>query len=178
MIANHQPCIYTSTSINAGIVSGISQKDVCSWLEWGCKPTVGKRKRAISRMQKKAKKPLMTYFIQLVIRLLLEKNLISILICLSWSPITMKNIANYWMLKISNMKNFGLMILTKMCLILSTEYTVGWKKLHRNHQGVQDVAAVVRDQAVQGHQQAINLVAVPDHQLSWSYSRRRQGLQS
>ena len=32
-----------------------------------------------------------------------------------------------------------------------------WLNLHRNHQGVQDVAAVVRDQAVQGHQQAINL---------------------
>ena len=84
-----------------------------------------KRKRAISRMQRKAIKPLMIYFIQLVIRLLFEKNLISILICLSWSPIAMKNIANYWMLKTINMKSFGLMILTKMCLTLNTEYTVG-----------------------------------------------------
>ena len=67
----------------------------------------------------------MIYLIQLVFRLLLEKNLISILICLSSSPVTIKNIANYWMLKISNMKNVGLMILTKMCLILSIEYTVG-----------------------------------------------------
>ena len=70
------------------------------------------------------------------------------------------------------------MIFTKMCLTLSTEYTVGWKKLHRNHQGVQDVAAVVRDEALQGYQQAVNLVAVPDYQLSSSYSRRRRGLQS
>ena len=63
------------------------------------------------------------------------------------------------------MKKDGLIILTKTFLTLSTDYTIGWKKLHRNHQRVQGVAAAVRDQAVQGHHQAINLVAVPDCQL-------------
>ena len=64
------------------------------------------------------------------------------------------------------MKKVDLMILTKTCLTLSKEYTAGWKKLHRTHQRVQYVAAAVRDQAVQGHQQTINLAAVPNHQLS------------
>ena len=32
------------SSINAGTVSGIGQKDVCSWLEWGCKRTVRQKK--------------------------------------------------------------------------------------------------------------------------------------
>ena len=67
----------------------------------------------------------MIYFIQAVIRLLLDKNLISILICLSWSPIAMKNMVNYWMLKTSYIKKVGLMILTKTCLTLSTEYIFG-----------------------------------------------------
>ena len=72
---------------------------------------LAKRRRIVSRMQRKVK-PLMIYFIKLVIKLLLEKNFISILICLSWLPITIKNIANYW-------------VLTKTCFTLSTEYTVG-----------------------------------------------------
>ena len=40
------------------------------------------------------------------------------------------------------------------------------KEAAHKHQRVQDVAAEVRGQAVQGNQQAINLVAVPGHQLS------------
>ena len=40
------------------------------------------------------------------------------------------------------------------------------KEAAHKHQRVQDVAAEVRGKAVQGNQQAINLVAVPGHQLS------------
>ena len=83
-----------------------------------------KRKRAMSRMFRKAKAIddlLYSAGNQVAIRE--EHDQYSV--CLSWSPITMKNIVNYWMLRTSNMKKVGLMILTKTCLTLSTEYTVG-----------------------------------------------------
>lgn len=65
------------------------------------------------------------------------------------------------------------MVLIKMSLILNTDYTVSWKSYIEI---TQDITTALRNQEVQAHQQAINVVVDPGLEQSWSYKRKRQGL--